>query len=95
MLSPWMPLVSSGGRQYISLINSHFVSFLNTEMAQVAKVFPRRRPNSFILHNHGYEVLCISTMPADDLATQGAKASATIVLTWFSKECSGPCTRKW
>ena len=54
----------------------HFLSFLSAEMVQVLETHPQGRQGP-------YCVYIVNTMVADDLATQEAKASVTMVLTLF------------
>ena len=52
----------------------HFMSFLHTDMTQVVEILPQVRPGTYLFYR-------VSIMGADALATQGARASATMILT--------------
>ena len=57
----------------------YFLPFLDAEMAQAIEILPHgRRGPVYILYTYMY---IVSTVTADGLVTQGAMASAAMVLT--------------
>ena len=58
------------------------MSFLHIHMTQVVEILPQIR--------QGPTYSTVSIMGADVLATQGARASATMILTWLNQENSVP-----
>ena len=50
-----------------------FISFFHTDKTQVVEIFPRERP--------GLAHFTVNIIAADDLAMQGARASAAMILT--------------
>ena len=59
----------------------HFISLLHTNKTQVVEIPPRVRQGLFYI---------INIMAADVLATQGARASATMILTYLKRVNSVP-----
>ena len=56
---------------------SQFLSFLHTDTTKVVEILPRVRQGPTLI----FKSSCSQYLSADDLATQGARISATIILT--------------
>ena len=54
------------------------MSFLHIDMAQVVEIFPFSKTRTYLLY-------IVSIMGADVLATQGARTSATMILTFLNQ----------
>ena len=72
-LSHWAKFISGNKRTYSCICL--LLSFLNIDMAQVVEILPCGKQGT---------IYKVNTMAADDLATQGARASAEMVLTMSS-----------
>ena len=57
--------------------NLHFISLLHIEMSQVIEIYPHESQEPWFFYT-------INIIAADGLGIQGDRASAALVLSWFS-----------